>query len=166
MLFGYVFNITIVSAIVNVFFSVNAGRIGNTLLAVLIPLTTIAVIFIIMRIPKFRALEDHFFEKLANRLLIRRENVNPVLMLDYIGKDTIAQVTLDHVPEKLAGVSLSESRLRSETGILIMLVEHPGSSAEVPGPDTVFEKGDKLTVFGDHQAICRAFDGKEFFADS
>ena len=31
--------------------------------------------------------------------------------------------------------------------------------------DTVFEVGDKLTVFGDYATICRSFHAKEHFAD-
>ena len=31
--------------------------------------------------------------------------------------------------------------------------------------DTVFETGDKLTVFGDYQAICKAFHAKEHISD-
>ena len=40
MLFGYVFNITIVSAIINVFLSLNSAEFGNQFLAILIPLAT------------------------------------------------------------------------------------------------------------------------------
>ena len=56
-------------------------------------------------------------------------------------------------------------RLRAETGILVMLVEHQGGKTMAANADTVFEIGDKLTVFGDYQAVCRAFHAREHFAD-
>ena len=31
--------------------------------------------------------------------------------------------------------------------------------------DTVFETGDKLTVFGNYQTICKTFHAREHFAD-
>ena len=56
MLFGYVFNITIVSASVNVFFSLKVAQMGDTLLVVLIPLGVIAVIFVFIRVPAIRSM--------------------------------------------------------------------------------------------------------------
>ena len=31
--------------------------------------------------------------------------------------------------------------------------------------DTIFEIGDKLTVFGDYKTICKTFHAREHFAD-
>lgn len=46
-----------------------------------------------------------------------------------------------------------------------MLVEKPGEKAVPAGADTVFETGDKLTVFGDYAMICKAFHARERFVD-
>jgi len=46
-----------------------------------------------------------------------------------------------------------------------MLVEKPGQKAAPAGADTVFEVGDKLTVFGDYSTICKSFDARERFSD-
>ena len=48
MLFGYVFNVTIVSAFINVFLSMKAIQVGYEFLGFLIPLGTAALIFIVM----------------------------------------------------------------------------------------------------------------------
>ena len=74
-------------------------------------------------------------------------------------------MTLRHIPEEYRGLSLAETRLRAETGILVMLVEHQGGKTMAASADTVFEIGDKLTVFGDYQTVCRAFHAREHFAD-
>ena len=88
-----------------------------------------------------------------------------VATTDYIGDDSIARVTLMHIPEEYRGKTLAETRLRAETGILVMLVERSGGKNEAARADTVFEVGDKLTVFGDYRAICRTFHAREHFAD-
>ena len=165
MLFGYVFNITIVSAIINIFFTMNSVQFGSAALALLIPIITILLIFLLMRIPGVRAWLNRIFEKIANRVLRNEEHYNPVLQLDYIGSDSIALVTLNTVPEMFSGKALSEVRLRSDYGILVMLVERPGSKPEAAGPDTQFQKNDKLTVFGGYAQICRVFHAKEHFSD-
>ena len=165
MLFGYVFNITIVSAFINVFLSVDGVRVGYEFFSFLIPLAAVALIFIFMRVPKIRAWGENLFRRLADRIFNRKETFNAVMLVDNIGSESIVQVTLRHIPEEYQGVTLAGTRLRAETGILVMLVEHRGGKPVPAGADTVFEVGDKLTVFGDYQVICRTFHAREHLAD-
>ena len=165
MLFGYVFNITIVSAFINVFLSMKLIQVGDQFAGVLIPLGTVAVIFICMRVPRIHAWGENLLRRLADRAFDRKETFNAVLLLDYIGTESIAQVTLRHIPEEYRGQTLAQTRLRAETGIMVMLVERRGGKAAPAQADTVFEIGDKLTVFGDYPTICKAFHAKEHFAD-
>ena len=163
MLFGYVFNISIVSMIINIFLSMKDNQALDILLGVLIPLGTAVAFIVLMRIPRVRAWGDGILQKIAGRFFSRGEAFNSFLLLEHIGTDSIAVVTLRHVPEPYLGVPLSQLNIRSEKGILVMLVEHPGKKAEPAGPDTVFSQGDRLTVFGGHDAICETFDAKEHF---
>ena len=165
MLFGYVFNVTIVSAFINVFLSLKVFQVGAQFASFLIPLGTGAVIFVFMRVPKIHAWGDNLLRRLADRIFERQETFNAVMLVDNIGSESIVQVTLRHIPEEYRGVSLAGTRLRAETGILVMLVERQGGKPTAPQAGTVFEVGDKLTVFGDYKTICRSFHAKEHFAD-
>ncbi len=166
MLFGYVFNITIVSAFINIFLSLKANQFGQYYLGILIPLSALTIIFIFMRVPRVRAWGDRTLQKIADHLIERTESFNTVLILDYIGKESIALITLYHIPEEYQGISLSRMNLKSDTGILVMLVEHQGQKPEPAGADTVFAVGDKLTVFGDYATICKSFHARERFGDT
>ena len=165
MLFGYVFTVTIVSALINVFMSMKTIQAEHQLFSLLIPLGTVALIFIFMRVPTVRAWFDHQLRRLADRVFDRKETFNAVLMIDNLGSESIAQVTLRQIPDEYKGLSLAETRLRAETGILVMLVERPGGKPEVAHANTVFEPGDKLTVFGNYSTICRTFHAREHFSD-
>ena len=99
MLFGYVFNITIVTALINVFLTLKFYQAEHFYFALLIPLAAIAIILAFMRVPRFRAWGDHLLQHFADRLIMRSSSFNTVLLLDYIGKETIALVTLNHIPE-------------------------------------------------------------------
>ena len=165
MLFGYVFNITIVSALVNVFLSLKLTQIGHYYLGLLIPLAAVVLIFIFLRVPSVRAWGDGLLEKLVDRMIGRTASFNTVQLLDYIGSETIALVALNHIPDEYRGIPLSKLGLRTDTGILVMLVEHPGEKPIPAGADTVFTPGDKLTVFGNYATICRTFHARERFAD-
>ena len=162
MLFGYVFNITIVSAFINVFFSLKVSELAADLVSSLIPLLVILFILAFMRFPVIRAWGDRLIEKLAGRI-VHRDIANTILLMDYIGQETIAQVTLREVPEDLQGKALSESGLKENHNILVMLVETDGNKAQPANAQTVFRPGDKLTVFGDYAAVSRVFRARERF---
>ena len=164
MLFGYVFNITIVSAFVNLFLSVKLVQAEHYFTAFLIPLGAVAAVLLLGRIRRVRTACERLVEKLFGRLF-RQDKTNTVQLIDYLGRDSIAVVTLHSVPEEFAGKPLKEIDLKSERRILVMLAEQNGKSAEPAGADTVFREGDKLTVFGEYRTICRVFDAKEQFAD-
>lgn len=165
MLFGYVFNVTIVSAFINVFLSVKLVQVGHQFIGFLIPLATVALILVFIRVPKVHAWGENLIRRAADRILDRKETFNAVMLIDNISTESIAQVTLRHIPEEYQGVTLAETRLRAETGILVMLVEREGGKPMPAGADTVFEPGDRLTVFGDYKTICKTFHAREHFAD-
>ena len=163
MLFGYVFNITIVSMLINVLLSINLDNMTN-LFSVLIPILAAVIIIIFMRVPKIRAWGDRFIERLAGRVT-RTKDVNTLLLLDYLGEDSIAQVTLYEVPEPYREKSLAKTGLRADYNIMVMLIEKPGKKPVPAGAKTVMEAGDKVTVFGDYKKIADVFDAKERFSE-
>ncbi|MBR0507520.1 MAG: TrkA C-terminal domain-containing protein [Clostridia bacterium] len=164
MLFGYVFNITIVSMLINVFVSIKFAQLSNYF-SILIPLLAAAVIIVFMRVPRVRAWGDRFIEKMAGRVAHMGDS-NSIMPIDYLGEDSIAQVTLRKVPEAYVGKTLSQSGLRPEHNILVLLIERPGQKAKPAGARTVFQDGDKLTVYGDYRTICRVFDASERFGET
>ena len=152
MLFGYVFNITIVSALVNLFFS----------LLFLVPVTALAALLVLSRLPAVRGRINTRLERLAERVIVKG-SANSVMILDYIGQDSIALVSLRTIPKELEGKTLSEMGLRAKENILVMLLERGNSKAVPAGPETSFLSGDKLTVFGSYKSICRVFEVSEAF---
>ena len=157
MLFGYVFNLTIVSAFINVFFSLKVSELAADIISSIIPLSVVLFILAFIRVPKVRAWGDRLIEKLAGRI-IHKDTANTVWLMDYIGEEY-------EVPEELKGVPLSASGLKTEQNILVMLVEPKGGKAEPAGADTVFQPEDKLTVFGNYAAISRVFRARERFSE-
>ena len=97
MLFGYVFNITIVSALINVFLSFTQSQAEDFYTGLLVPLAVIVIILIFMRVPAVRAWGDRILQKITDRIIGRTASFNTVMPLDYIGSDSIALVTLGTV---------------------------------------------------------------------
>ena len=164
MLFGYVFNITIVTAFINIFLSLKVTQVEHVFQGILLPMAVVVLVFTALRVPAVRARLDDLLARLAGKVL-RQGQENAVLLIDYIGQDSIAQVMVRHVPEYLQDVTLAESGLRAKENLLVMLVERGGKKPAPPTAVTIFRDGDKLTVFGDYRTICRAFEARESFED-
>ena len=164
MLFGYVFNITIVSAFINIFLSLKVTQVEHVFQGILLPMAVVVLVFTALRVPAVRARLDDLLARLAGKVL-RQGQENAVLLIDYIGQDSIAQVMVRHVPEYLQDVTLAESGLRAKENLLVMLVERGGKKPAPPTAVTIFRDGDKLTVFGDYRTICRAFEARESFEE-
>lgn len=163
MLFGYVFNISVVSAFINVFLSLKTAEVGNYIIGIIIPIAVTAPLIGLTRIRAVRRLIDRTLEKLVGSM-IRPNSSNSIIIIDQIGKGTIAQVTVKSLPEEFVGVELCKTGLKEEKNILIMLLERKDLSIEAPTAHTVFTDGDKLTVYGDYKTICKVFAAKERFA--
>lgn len=55
MLFGYVFNITVVTAFINVFLSLQEQQVANILGGILIPLAVVILLLLLLRFPGIRS---------------------------------------------------------------------------------------------------------------
>lgn len=163
MLFGYVFNISVVSAFINVFLSLKTTEVGNYVAGIIIPIAVVALLIGLTRIRAVRRWIDRVIEKVVGTM-IRSDTSNSIIVIDQIGKGTIAQVTIRSLPDEFEGVELSNTRLKEDKNILIMLVEHKDLKIEAPTAHTVFVNGDTLTVYGDYKTVCKVFMAKERFA--
>ena len=163
MLFGYVFNITIITALINLFISTKSFQ-EQAFMGIFLPIFVVALFFTLIRVPFIKSRLDAFLMRLAGRVM-NRDDSNAVVIVDHIDSESIAQVVLKTVPVELAGKTLAQMELRSTGNILVMLVEHKKGRTEPAKADTVFLGGDKLTVFGSYKDICRIFHAKEQFGE-
>ncbi len=162
MLFGYVFNVTIVSALVNLFMSLKWTQVNDIVFKNLFPLAIACLLLILCRVRFVRKKIDRALSKLAGRI-VHDDSINTIFLMDYIGHAAIANVILREVPAFLQGKPLSESGLRSEHNIMVMLVERDGYKVEAATAGTVFMPGDRLTVFGNYKEIKSVFRANERF---
>ena len=162
MLFGYVFNISIISTFINIFVSVKKGQIENLFKEILIPLGIIIVLLLILRTKAVHTRMDQLIEKMAGRIM-NKDAANTILLVDYISQDSIAKVKLKEVPEEFKGKTLAELDLRANYDVLVMLVERADRTVVPADGNTVFCEGDKLTLFGNYKVIMNMFHATEWF---
>ncbi len=164
MLFGYVFNVTIVSAFVNVFVSMKVAQLGNFVLSMLIPIAAVLAVMLLTRYHRVRIWLDRTILRLADRYG-NENSANSVTVIDQIGDQAVARVLVRTVPESMRDRPLSEMDLKSQWNVLVLMVERADESSEVPSAETRFQPGDRLTVFGELHTICRVLHARERFSD-
>ena len=93
----------------------------------------------------------------ATRLARRLSLANIADIFEFKGS-AIADVT---VPEELAGIPLRKLDFRNKYNITILVIKDAsGANDRAIGPETVLEKDDQITVFGDQKSIIELFKGK------
>lgn len=162
MLFGYVFNVTFVSAVANVFVPIKLRSLGSSFLGMLIPVGAMATVFAVTKACRTRMRLDEKIEQLANRFG-GVKNKNGVIRIDQIGSMTIARVSLNIVPEELRNQTLASMKLKPARNILVLMVERADPQVENPTARTQFQFGDRVTVFGDDRQVCEVFEAGERF---
>ncbi|MBQ2582517.1 MAG: TrkA C-terminal domain-containing protein [Erysipelotrichaceae bacterium] len=164
MMFGYVFNITFVSAFINIFLSLKQTEIHSILLDIAMPLGLVILLVAILRVPAIRNWTDKQIRKIIDRLM-GGSDFNPLMVVDKVGDNSIITVLVKKLPDELSGRKLSDSELKSRHHILVLLVRPEGSQPSDAHADTMLKDGDEVTLYGDYQTICKVFHARELYRD-
>ena len=100
------------------------------------------------------------FQKLLERIAINASknsrNTNIITVLDYYGKNAIAEVILNKIPPFANELTLFEMELTKKYSVNILSIKRGKRMLEVT-KDTMFRKGDILVIFGLINDIQEAF---------
>ena len=160
MINGYAFSVIIVSLIINVILSLKEDIQDQTLYVMLYAFGVFILLIIITQIPFLKRLLEKFIQFLAVKVLKRNNNENIIIMLDNYGKDSMAEVCLNRVPEAMVDIPLFEMKIKEKNHLNILMIKRNGKVIDVT-KDTVFKKGDRLVVFGSTASIINAFNKKK-----
>ncbi|MBO4623232.1 MAG: TrkA C-terminal domain-containing protein [Bacilli bacterium] len=156
MINGYAFSVVIVSLIINVILSLKEDVADQALIVMTIAFAGFVVLIVITQIPIFKRLFEKFIQSIATKLLKRNKNENIVIMLDNYGRDSMAEVHLNRVPEFMVDTPLEETRIKDKYHLNVLMLKRSGKIVDV-NKDTIFKKGDQLVVFGSNSSIANVF---------
>ena len=165
MMFGYVFNITFVSAFVNVFLTFKQREVTNFFYDVAVPVAVFIFVVILFRIPQVVAFTDRLLERIVGKF-IGDKHYNQLTVIDNLGGKTLATVKLKKLPDSLKGKKMSENGLKNVYSIIVLLVEPENGKASDVHANTVLKENDKITVLGDYNIISHVFQAKELFMEN
>ena len=164
MYFGHIFSVIIMGLIINVFFSIGlsinsekkALNFSDWYFIVFYIAAGVFLIVLFLKIPPINGRFQRFLEKVAVNASKKKRNTNIITVLDYYGKNAIAEVILNRIPDFAIDVSLFQMNLTNKYSINILSIRRKSRILEVT-KDTMFAKGDILIIYGLINDIKEAF---------
>lgn len=110
----------------------------------------------IIKIPPINRRFQLFLEKLAVAISKNNRKYNIVSVIDMYGKNAVAEVLLNQVPDFAKDVTLYEMQINKKYSINVLSIKRGQRTIEV-SKDTMFTQGDVIVVFGLVNDIKEAF---------
>ncbi len=156
MLFGYVFSMTIIAAIINFFMALSDQEIKLMLWHFALPLGLLLLFVLLVRSQYVRRRINALAHRLINRYMEKRIG-NHAFVMDDFGHSMILQAQIKRVPEPLRDKPLRETGL-SDKKIMVVLLRRGAGDAVPPSADTVLRDGDRLLICGPKKAMVDSFE--------
>lgn len=157
MINGNLFTCLIIGLITNMMLNLNSGeQLESSKLIFTISLIVLALC-LILRTPVINKYEQKFLEKIARIVFRTPEKQNIVTILDNYGKDVIAEVLINTMPEPLRYRDLKEIGLKKNFDCTILMIKRKNRMIEVSA-SSVLEVKDRVVLFGNSQEIKKLFN--------
>lgn len=157
MLFGYTFNVTIVSIVVNIFIALTQTQLAGFWEMAIVILLLFLGIYLLSRIKGIRRALDKQIEYWGNKVMFG-EHSNPIVILDRYGDHVMAQINLTHLPHILDNMPLAKSGLKEDYYVQVMLLKRKGEDVSMVSGETIICEGDEIVVFGNYLHIRQIFE--------
>ena len=160
MISGTLFNVVIISLIINLIGSIaKADFIEEQLIWIGIILGSLVLVLIILKIPFVSKFVEKTIEVLGRKIMNRKDNANALTMLDSYDSDAIIEIYINNIPEILKNKTLMESNFKNQYNINILMLKRGNRTIDIT-KDTVIQNKDKIVVFGNRQIIKDLFTYK------
>ena len=162
MITGIIFNVIIISFIINMIGSISSSALSHELVINIVIILGVAVgIIVISKLPFVAKALEKLTEYFARKIIYRNKHDNTLTMLDLYGKDAIVEIYINVIPEVLKDKTLEESELKSRYRINLLMLKRKNRTIEITN-NTVIQKNDEIVVFGARQAIKDLFTYKTY----
>lgn len=149
ILFSYLFNITIVSTIINLFISTSNVTAEELIIGVILTLTNIILLIVLNKATRVRK----FFDMIIRNIEIKRmkKRKNPVSIYDRYGDKVIAEVVLIKMNNKLKDTNVMQ--INKDYGIQILVIKRGEEIISNLNEKINLKEDDVLLVFGAEKLI-------------
>ncbi len=160
MITGNLFNVLIISLIINLISSITTSEfVEEQIIWIFVILGTMLIIILVSKIPFIARQYEKIIEFLARKMIYRHDNANILTMLDSYDNDAIVEIYINFIPDVLKNKTLMESNFKSIYNLNILMLKRGNRTIDIT-KDTVIQNNDKIIVFGKKQVIKDLFTYK------
>lgn len=157
MVSGYFFSVVIVSLVINLFLSIDLAHLDSFLVTFIAAFGGLFAFLVVLNLPPVMKWMDRKIESFTARIINNSAKDNFISVLDSYGEEeAVCKIFLNMVPEILKEKKLSESTLKSEYGVNVLMYERRGQTKYATA-DTIFTAHDILLAFGPLSHIRKVF---------
>lgn len=160
MITGTIFNVIIISFIINLISTFSSSEIMQEQINNIIMILIIAIsVIIITKLPFISKYLERITMFLARKIMYRNKNANTLTMLDSYDSDAIIEIYINNIPEVLRDKTLEESNFKQQYNLNLLILKRGNRTIEIT-KNTVIQNKDEIVVFGDKQTIKDLFTYK------
>ena len=153
ILLSYLFNISIVSTIVNIFISRNDTSLKELLICILLTVINIILLVCLNKSTKIRKLFDNIIIKIDNKRKYKK--INPIAIYDYYGNKVIAEINITNLNKKIK--DLNNEILKNKYNIDLLVIKRNGNIISELEKNINLKNKDVILVFGNIKTIKKLF---------
>ncbi len=159
MIFSYIFNVSIVSVVVNTLMAILDTTATEIRLGILVTMWNLVLIYFINRSRVFKHIIDKIVMFVVNIKNHKHENF--ISVYDSYGSKVIAEIELTNLRKEFDMRTVEESNIKNTYSIQLLVIKRKDQIISEIFPNTMIKKGDTIVVFGKMRDIKNAFQRKQ-----
>lgn len=156
MISGNLFTCLIIGLITNMMLNLNKGAQMDSSMTIFIISLIVLGFCLFLRIPIINRYEQKLLEAIARAIFKRSDKQNIITIIDNYDKDVIVEVLINTMPKDLQDKQLKEIAFKKNYESNVLMIKRNGRTIDVL-PSTIFQKKDRVILFGNKALITKLF---------
>lgn len=157
ILISYIFNITIVSTIVNIFMSTSNTQGAELGIGIALTILNLFLLIGLNKSGRLRRVFDNLVLKIGKKKKNRK--INPISIYDYYDNKVIAEVRITQLNEKIADLDIV--KLKKKYNIQLLVIKRGSLILSDIDESIKIQDRDVLLVFGNYKVIRSLFSNNQ-----
>ena len=153
MLFSYIFNISIVSTLVNIIISSAGPAINELIIGIVLTIINFLIIALLNKSTKVKSKLENLIKKIATN--VRKKRKNPISVYDTLGDKVIAEINVLKINNKINNINTE--KLKEKYDIQVLVIKRGEQVISSIEPNITINYNDIVIVFGKMRNIKKIF---------
>ena len=153
MLFSCIFNISIVSTLVNIIISSAGPAINELIIGIVLTIINFLIIALLNKSTKVKSKLENFIKKIATN--VRKKRKNPISVYDTLGDKVIAEINVLKINNNMNNINTE--KLKEKYDIQVLVIKRGEQVISSIEPNITINYNDIVIVFGKMRNIKKIF---------